>query len=101
MRVIKKQTLVRFWQSHPPAEPPLRTWLAIASRATWHTPADIKAFDRSASFVARNRIVFNIGGHRFRLIACVAYDFQAMYIKFIGTHTEYDKIDAATVDMEY
>jgi mRNA interferase HigB len=79
----------------------LRAWLAAAQAAEWRTPADIKAQDRSVSFVGQNRAVFNIGGNRFRLVASVAYAFDAMYIKFIGTHAEYDLIDAATVDMGY
>jgi len=92
---------VKYWTLHKAAEPGLRDWLAAATKARWSTPADIKNFDRAASFVGNNRVVFNIGGRRFRLIASVAYDFQAMYIKFVGTHAEYDKIDAATVDMDY
>ncbi|XLZ72768.1 type II toxin-antitoxin system HigB family toxin [Massilia sp. SR12] len=79
----------------------MRAWLTIATKAHWSTPTEIKLSDRAVSFVGNNRVVFNIGGRRFRLVASVAYEFQAMYIKFVGTHAEYDKIDASTVDMDY
>ncbi len=64
------------------------------------TPKDIKAQYRSVSFVGNNRVVFNIKGNNHRLIVAVAYKFGALYIKFVGTHSEYDKINAATVEME-
>lgn len=101
MRILKKQTLVKFWAANPSAEPALRAWLAATAKAQWSTPSDIKRFDGADSFVGKNRVVFNIGGRRFRLVASVAYEFKALYIKFIGTHAEYDKIDASTVDMDY
>mgnify|MGYP006199370373 CR=1 FL=1 len=68
------------------------------ANAQWRTPQDIKAHYASASFVANNRVVFNIKGNDYRLIVAISYRFQAVYIKFIGTHTEYNRIDAATVE---
>lgn len=98
MRVIAVSTLKDFWKLHPDAEQPLKAWYDEAKHAAWTTPQDIKDHYASASFVGRNRVVFNIKGNAYRLIVAVAYRFQAVYIKFIGTHAEYDRIDAATVE---
>ena len=98
MRVIAVSTLKDFWKLHPDAEQPLKAWYDEAKHTAWTTPQDIKDRYASASFVGRNRVVFNITGNAYRLIVAVAYRFQAVYIKFIGTHAEYDRIDAATVE---
>jgi mRNA interferase HigB len=98
MRVIAKQKLIQFWIRHPTAEQPLRSWFEAVSTAKWATPHDIKAQFGSASFVGRNRVVFNIKGNDYRLVVAVAYVLGAMYIKFVGTHQEYDAIDASTVE---
>lgn len=87
-----------FWQRHPDAEQPLKAWHDEAKHARWTTPQDIRNRYASASFVGRNRVVFNIKGNDYRLVVAVAYGFQAVYIKFIGTHAEYDRIDAVTVE---
>ena len=97
MRIIALGTLREFWQRHPAAEVPLRSWYAAASRADWRSPADVKAAYRNASFVAKNRIVFNIKGNEYRLVAAVHYNRGMMFIRFIGTHREYDKIDVANI----
>lgn len=97
MRVIAVKTLRDFWQKHPAAEIPLRSWFALASRASWRTPAEIKAAYRSASMVANNRVVFNIKGNDYRLIVAVHYNRGTMFVRFVGTHAEYSKIDAATI----
>jgi mRNA interferase HigB len=76
---------------------PLRSWYAEARRAAWEAPADIKLAHRKASFVAGDRVVFNIKGNDYRLIAAMRYRQQILYIRFVGTHRDYDKIDAATV----
>ena len=94
MRVIAVSTLRDFWAKHPQAETPLRSWYADASRAVWKTPADIKAAHRNASFVGNNRVVFNIKGNDYRLIVAVHYNRGMMYIRFVGTHAEYDALDA-------
>ena len=98
MKVIAVGTLNDFWTRHPTAEQPLKAWYDEARHAAWSSPQDIRNRYASASFVGKNRVVFNIKGNDFRLIVAVAYRFQAVYIKFIGTHAEYDRIDAATVE---
>jgi len=75
-------------------------WHDEVAKAKWVSPQDIKNRYASASFVGRNRVVFNLKGNEYRLIVAVAYRIGAVYIKFIGTHAEYDKIDAETVEME-
>lgn len=97
MRVIAISTLRDFWEKHPQAEIPLRSWFADASRADWKTPNDIKAAHRNASFVGSNRVVFNIKGNDYRLIVAVHYNREMMYIRFIGIHKEYDAVDAGKV----
>lgn len=97
MRVIALRTLREFWQRHPQAEEPLRAWYAVASRADWKTPADAKADYRKASFVANNRVVFNIKGNDYRLVAAIHYGRGMLYIRFVGRHADYDRIEAATI----
>ena len=97
MRVISKASLVDFWVSHPASKHALQTWFEDASRASWRSPQDIKLRYCSASFVSSNRVVFNIKGNDYRLVVAVAYRFGAVYIKFLGTHKQYDALDAATV----
>ena len=97
MRIIALGTLRSFWRRHPDAEVPLRAWYALASRADWKRPADIKDAYRNASFVANNRVVFNIKGNDYRLVVAVHYNRGLVFIRFIGTHRDYDAIDAATI----
>lgn len=98
MKVIAISTLRSFWERHPDSEQSLKAWHDEARHATWTTPQDIKDHYAGASFVGNNRVVFNIKGNDYRLIVAVAYRFQAVYIKFIGTHADYDRIDATTVE---
>jgi len=100
MRVIAKKRLIAYWEKHRDAEQPLKAWYDEAIKAEWKTPQDIKNQYSSASFLASNRVVFNIKGNDHRLIVAVAYRLGVLYIKFVGTHAEYDKVDAATVEME-
>lgn len=97
MRIIARRTLREFWEGHPDSEQPLRAWYANAKRANWKTPADVKGAYRNASFLANNRVVFNIKGNDYRLVAAIDYEYAAIYIRFVGTHREYDRIDAATI----
>ncbi|MFT8245180.1 type II toxin-antitoxin system HigB family toxin [Roseomonas sp. BN140053] len=97
MQIIAKRTLREFWETHPQAEGPLRAWYALVDKATWTGPADVKAMFRSADFVADNRVIFDIGGNKYRLVVMVAYRFQRVLVKFIGTHAEYDRINPETV----
>ena len=97
MHVISRKILRNFWEKHPDARHPLQTWYADVKHATWTGPADIKSVYQNASFLANNRIVFNIKGDRYRIIVVVQYRYEAVYIRFVGTHKEYDRIDAKTI----
>lgn len=97
MRIIAFRTLRGFWEVHPDVEQPLRNWHATAKAAHWKSPADVKADYRKASIIANDRVVFNIHGNRYRLITAVDYRYSIVYIRFIGTHREYDKVDARTI----
>lgn len=97
MHIIAIRTLREFWEKHPQAEGPLRSWYAEASRADWQTPTDIKAAHRNASFLPNSRVVFNVKGNDFRLVVAIRYTAGVMFIRFVGTHAEYDKIDASTI----
>ena len=98
MRVIAVSTLRQFWARHPEAEQALKAWFQEAIAATWQQPADIKELFRSASILKNRRVVFNIKGNAFRLVTAIAYSQQIVYIKFVGTHQEYDLVNAETVD---
>jgi mRNA interferase HigB len=100
MRIVATGTLRDYWSANPAAEQPLKAWVDEAREASWATPHAIKEQFGNASLVGNNRVVFNIKGNDYRLIVAVAYRFQALYIKFIGTHAEYDQVDASTVEME-
>ena len=97
MRIIALGTLRGYWKRHPDVEVPLRSWYAAASRADWKRPADIKDAYRNASFVANSRVVFNIKGNDDRLVAAVHYNRGMMFNRFVGTHRDYDGIDATTI----
>lgn len=97
MRVIALRTLREFWMEHADAEDALRAWYADARHANWSSPAEIRAVYANASFVGDNRVVFNIRGNRYRLIVAVNYAYHTVYIRYIGTHAEYDRVDAATI----
>ncbi len=98
MRVIAVATLRSFWEKHFDAEQPLKAWYEEVINATWTQPADVKAMYRHASVLKNRRVVFNIKGNDYRLIVAVAYRLQIVYVKFIGTHKDYDRVDAETVD---
>lgn len=97
MRIIALSTLRDFWVKHPDALEPLNAWYAIVSRVRWASPADVKAAYRNASFLGCNRVVFNIKGNDYRLVVAMHYNRQIAYIRFIGTHHQYDRINANTV----
>ncbi|WP_412058230.1 type II toxin-antitoxin system HigB family toxin [Bartonella sp. DGB2] len=100
MKIISIKTLKDFWTSNPDAEQPLKAWVDEARKAEWKTPADIKKQYRSASILKNRRVVFNIKGNDYRLIVAIAYQTGWLFVKFIGTHKEYDKVDAETVRLE-
>ena len=97
MRIIKKGTLRDFWQLHRDAAEPLKSWYREVKAADWQSPHDVKAMYGSASIVGDNRIVFNIAGNKYRLVVKFNYRYRVTYIRFIGTHAEYDKIDVEEV----
>ncbi len=97
MRIIARKTLSDFWEQHPDAEQALQAWYRDAKRAEWRTPADIKNVYRNASVVGNNRVVFNIKGNDYRLVVAIQYQWGNVYIRFIGSHKEYDKIDVSTI----
>ena len=102
MRIISKRTLREFWASvaqFSNIQSPLEAWYEEVSKATWNTPQDIKEKYRSASILKNNRVVFNIAGNKYRLIVSVDYVRQACFVKFIGTHEQYDAIDAEVYDV--
>ncbi len=97
MRIISRKKLKDFWEIHPDAEQQLRAWYTKTKHAQWATPTDVKADYRNASFIANNRVIFNIKGNNYRLVVVINYSFSVVYIRFVGTHKEYNKIDVATV----
>ena len=98
VQIIAKRTLRLFWRRHPQAEGPLKAWYAMVDRAEWKGPADVKPlFGRTVDFVGDNRVIFDIGGNKYRLVVHVAYRFKRVLIKFVGTHKEYDRIDPESV----
>ena len=99
MRIIAKRTLREFWEQpgHRDAEQPLKAWYAEAEHATWRTPAEIKSQYRSASIVGDNRVVFSIAGIKYRLVVEFHYHTGIGYVRFVGTHAEYDEIDVEVV----
>lgn len=94
MRIISRRRLVEFWESHPDAEQPLRAWYTDVRQANWKSPAEIKSLYHTASILSNNRVVFNIKGNRYRMVVVVEYSQGKMFIRFVGTHAEYDRIDA-------
>lgn len=94
MRIIAKSTLRDFWEKHRICEQPLKAWFKEVSKAKWKNANELKLDYPSASILRDNRIVFNIKGNTYRLIVKMNFDYQICWIRFIGTHAEYDKIDA-------
>ncbi|HVW14924.1 MAG TPA: type II toxin-antitoxin system HigB family toxin [Mucilaginibacter sp.] len=97
MRVIAKGTLRDFWDKHADSEQVLKSWYLEAGKSAWKHPNDIKVEYPSASILANDRVVFNIKGNHYRLIVRINYRYQMVWIRFIGTHAEYDKIDAENI----
>ncbi|MDE1475102.1 type II toxin-antitoxin system HigB family toxin [Xenorhabdus bovienii] len=100
MKIISVASLKAFWEQYPDAKHPLKAWFDEAKKASWKTPADIKTQYRNASILKNNRVVFNIKGNDYRLIVSIFYPAGWVYVKFIGTHRQYDAVDANTVEPE-
>ena len=97
LRIIAKKILRDFWDAHPDSKQQLKAWYQETSKAEWSGPNDIKIEYPSVSFLADNRVVFNFKGNHYRLIVKISYDYKMIWIRFIGTHAEYDKINAKTI----
>ena len=98
MNVTARRTLVAFWTRNPQAETPLKVWFAEARAADWASPRDIKErFGANVDFLPDNRVIFDIGGNKYRLVVRIAYKHKRVLINFVGTHADYDRIDAASI----
>ena len=97
MRIVAKRALRSYRQQEPRAEQPLKAWYAVAAKADWGSPAEVKNDYRNASFVAGNRVVFNIGGNRYRLVVRFDDPHRIGFVRFVGTHAQYDAVDAAII----
>ena len=97
MRILTKKRLRDYWEAHAQAEQPLKRWHDYAQNAKWYSPADVKRDYATADILPDNRVVFNINGNNYRLVVKIEYRFQDVYVRFIGTHSEYDRIDATTI----
>jgi mRNA interferase HigB len=97
MRIISRRTLREFWKEHADSEQPLRAWFAEAKKAEWEQPTDIIRSYGTARTIGNNRAVFKIKGNAYRLVVAIKYDNGLIFIRFVGTHAEYDEIDVLTV----
>lgn len=97
MRIIARATLRSFWQKHADAETPLKSWFLEVKKAEWKSFNQLKSQFGNASVVGNDRVIFNIKGNDYRLVAAIDYEKQIMWIRFIGTHKEYDKINVKTI----
>ena len=97
MRVIARSMLRAFWEKHADAEVPLKTWYKIVENADWNDAHDVKKIYSDASIIGNNRVVFNIKGNRYRIVVYVIFKFKKVFIRFIGTHHQYDRIDAKNI----
>jgi mRNA interferase HigB len=97
MRIIAKKALKDYWDKVPTARSELEAWHAEVKAANWAMPTDVKQKYGNASILKDGRVVFNICGNKHRLVVWINYDFQVVYIRFLGTHKEYDQIDAQTI----
>ncbi|MCM4161752.1 type II toxin-antitoxin system HigB family toxin [Antarcticibacterium flavum] len=97
MRVIAKRTLREYWEQNPDCEQQLSAWYRETSKASWKSPNEIKEKYATSSILKNNRAVFNICGNKYRLIVEINYKRKWVFILFIGTHSEYDRIDANNI----
>ncbi len=97
MHIISKKAVVEFWQSHADAEGPLKAWYDHVKRVHWQTPADVQKDYGTDLILPDNRAVFNIKGNRYRLVVRINYAAQSVYIRFIGSHAEYDQVNVTKI----
>ncbi|ETD73010.1 toxin RelE [Pelistega indica] len=98
MRVIAKRTLVHFWGLYKDAQRPLEAWHDIVLKVDWKSPQDVKATFANASICRHNRVVFNIAGNKYRLVVEIAYQIGVVWVKFIGTHKDYNEINVEEIN---
>jgi mRNA interferase HigB len=96
-RIFAKSTLKEFWELYPDSEQYLKTWYDTAMSTDWKTPNDVKQTYANASILKDSRIVFNIKGNSYRLVVKFNFEKQWIFIRFVGTHKDYDNIDANTI----
>ena len=96
MRVIAKRTLREFWELYSDAEEPLLAWYREVEKADWSKPSEVKEKFRNVSFVG-DRVVFNIKGNDYRLVVKINYPYRVVYVRFVGTHKEYDEVEVNEV----
>ena len=97
MRIIAKKTLRDFWERHPDSEQSLKAWHLEFREAEWATPAQLKDLYSSASILVNNRVVFDVEGNKYRLIVWIRYQQNMVHIKWLGTHAEFDHVNAEKV----
>ena len=97
MRVISRKKMRQFWENHPEARQSLQAWYADLKHANWKKPSDIKSVYQTASFISNNRVVFNIKGNKYRIVVVIEYLFGIVFIRYIGTHQEYNHINVEAV----
>ena len=97
MRIIAKKILREFWEIHPDCEQQLKSWFKETNKVVWKNSNDIKSEYPSASILINNRIVFNIKGNKYRLIVKINFEYEMVWVRFIGTHAQYDKINANNI----
>ncbi len=99
MRIITRSTLRDFWAIHSDSEQALKTWFQITKASDWKSPDDIRPLYPNAklSFLKDNRVVFGISGNKYRIVVKIEYSKKLVFIRFVGTHAEYDKIDASNI----
>lgn len=97
MRIFSKRTLREFWEEEPRSRQHLETWYVSVKTAQWEKPTDVKGFYAAASILKGSRVVFNIKGNDYILVAKINYEKGWLFIRFIGSHADYDQIDAETI----
>jgi mRNA interferase HigB len=97
MRIIALKALKDFWEDYPDSKEALKSWYAVAKKADWKTPGEAKETYGNASILQEGRVVFNIAGNKYRLIVWINYPYRVVYIRFVGTHRQYDKVDAQKI----
>ena len=99
MNIHNRGTLIKFWKKHAASKKSLELWYNDVASKTWRKPNDVIGDFATADIITNDRVVFNIKGNKYRLVASINYQKGWLFIKFIGTHAEYNKIDVATIEV--